>query len=493
MTTPLMDLSLTALAHEIQSGKVTPLDAVEACFARIEERDKALGAVVVICKESALAVAKEQTERMRRGERVGPLAGIPFAVKDLEDAQGLVTSFGCKAIAARNQPAKTSSVQVQRLCAQGAIVVGKTNAPIFGTTILSKNDVFGITRNPWDPMLTPGGSSGGSSSAVAARMMPFATAADGGGSIRCPASFTGLFGMKPTRGIIPMTEGIEFGMDRFLHCVSFGPLTRTVEDAAWLMDVTCGYHPDDPMSVPRPLKSFREAVRSAQKTCTPSKPLKVLFSSDLGFVSYIDPELLSRAKRAAQVFADMGHSIVVEDFGQAVKSILPDPEMRWPLGMGLQEKLMVLPSLSNEEQGQLEKSISLIWAGLEGLEADELGDIYRYSHELNRAIERIFSEFDLLLTPTMPIGPFKAEGPVAIDKFDFPLHVVGFLGVFNMSGHPAASVRLPECSSGADMGGLQIIAPRYQDHMVLEASALFEHLARPFESWPEPCLGTSRI
>ena len=181
---------------------------------------------------------------------------------------------------------------------------------------------------------TPGGSSGGSSSAVAARMVSFATAADGGGSIRNPACFTGCYGLKPTRGLVPMTEGRNFGMERFVHCVSFGPLTRCVEDTALLLDVTAGYHWHDPMSLPKPSVSFRNIVREALTRKQSRRPLKILFSSDFGFVSHVDSDILMEAKKAVQKLESFGHTVVIEEFGKAKYSKLPDLELGWAMAMG---------------------------------------------------------------------------------------------------------------------------------------------------------------
>jgi aspartyl-tRNA(Asn)/glutamyl-tRNA(Gln) amidotransferase subunit A len=148
------------------------------------------------------------------GEQLPPLAGVPIGVKDLEDVGGLPTSYG--AVAFKDNIAADDAPHIERLKAAGAIIIGKTNTPIFGSTAYSKNRLFGTTRNPWDLTRTPGGSSGGSAAAVAARMVPVATAADGGGSIRIPATFTGTFGLKPSFGRVPMTEGYQFGVQKWL-------------------------------------------------------------------------------------------------------------------------------------------------------------------------------------------------------------------------------------------------------------------------------------
>ena len=212
-----MDLDATELAWRIARGALTPTEAVDACLSRLAERDPSINAFTHVCAARARAVAAAQTAALARGEVLGPMAGVPVAVKDLEDVAGLPTSHGCAVFTgAGARPAAASSVQVARLQAAGAIVVGKTNVPVFGSAALCKNLPFGATRNPWDRARTSGGSSGGSAAAVAARIVPLATAADSGGSIRIPAAFCGAFGLKPSFGRIPEQEGAAFGFAKVL-------------------------------------------------------------------------------------------------------------------------------------------------------------------------------------------------------------------------------------------------------------------------------------
>ena len=215
-----MDLTATDLAQCIRSGNITPLASVEACLERIAQLDTSVNAFTLVCAAAALQRARTQTAALARGEIIGPLCGVPLAVKDLEDVKGLPTSHGCKAFTGVHaKPAQASSVQVARLEAAGAIVVGKTNTPIFGSAAYCKNLAFGSTKNPWKLDRTPGGSSGGSAAAVASRMVPLATAADSGGSIRIPAAFTGTFGLKPSFGRIPDGEGSAFGFQKWNPCL----------------------------------------------------------------------------------------------------------------------------------------------------------------------------------------------------------------------------------------------------------------------------------
>ena len=316
-----MDLSLTELCAAIQGGSISPVEAVEASLARIGRLNPAVNAFVFLCPEQARAEAADQAARLAQGEQVGPLAGVPLGVKDLEDVAGLPTSYG--AVPMKDNIAEQDSVVVERLRAAGAIVVGKTNTPIFGSTAFCKNLLYGVTRNPWNLAKTPGGSSGGSSAAIAARMVPLSTAADGGGSIRIPATFVGAFGLKPSFGRVPMTEGEQFGMTKWVDCVHFGPLTRTVADSALFMDTTVGYSPRDPNSLPHPGISYAETVaeaaashRIAALADLPGgegkdiSELRIGWSATLGYISATDPAVLAACEAALEVFRGLGATVV---------------------------------------------------------------------------------------------------------------------------------------------------------------------------------------
>lgn len=296
----------------------------------------------LFCTAQAREEAARQTKVLSDGKAsLGPLAGVPFGVKDLEDVEGLPTSYGAAPL--RDNIAKQDSVVVERLRAAGAIVVGKTNTPLFGSTAYTKNLLYGVTRNPWNLNKTPGGSSGGSSAAIASKMVPLATAADGGGSIRIPATYVGAFGLKPSFGRVPMTEGEQFGMTKWVDCVHFGPLTRTVADAALFMDITVGYSPRDPNSLPHPGISYAETTAVAASTgAIPAlaagktqgvsvEKLRVGWSATLGYISATDPNVLAACEAALDVFRQKGCAIIDLDLN------LIDLGRDWGAAMGAQE------------------------------------------------------------------------------------------------------------------------------------------------------------
>jgi aspartyl-tRNA(Asn)/glutamyl-tRNA(Gln) amidotransferase subunit A len=250
-------LPAETLAAMVRRKELSPVELLEATLARIDEVNPTINAFVQMDADRAMALARAQTERIARGEDLGPLGGLPFGVKELENAEGFLSTSGSRAY--KDRRAEKDDVHVARLKAAGAICLGKTNSPEFGYTCFTSNEVFGTTRNPWNPERTPGGSSGGAAAAIASGMVAVATASDGGGSIRIPACFVGAYGIKPTFGTIPITPG---DMLPWMDTSCFGPIARTVRDAALYLDVTAGYHPADPTSLPRVLYSYLEELEA---------------------------------------------------------------------------------------------------------------------------------------------------------------------------------------------------------------------------------------
>ena len=327
----------------------------------------------------------------------------------------------------RDNVATRDSVQVARLKAAGAIVVGKTNAPEFGYTALTKNLLFGVTRNPWNLAHTPGGSSGGSAAAIAGGVIPLVTASDGGGSVRIPASFTGCFGLKPSYGRIPHESIDLWTMD---DTSVYGPLTRTVEDAALHMDVVVGPHPLDPNSLPHPGISYRDVLRNL-----PSG-LRVGYSPDLGY-AVVQSDIAEIAYDAARVFEEMGHHF------EEVKEGLPELGRDWGMVSAF-ELLGRIGHLLPEREGDFGRSfIRGVKAGRE-MTPELWGNVRRRRAELNRWCEDVFERYDLLLTPTVPFDPPPAKGPFPeeTEGRTQPMAGVGSFTIpFNLSWHPAATVR----------------------------------------------------
>lgn len=466
----LMDLSAVELMRRLRAGEASCTDAVTAALERIAERNPVYNAFVHVCAERALDEARDLDRKIREGHEPGALAGVPVGVKDLEDVAGLPTTFGSLAFA--DNVARTDSVQVARLRAAGAIVVGKTNTPEFGYTAFTHNRLFGTTRNPWNRERTAGGSSGGSAAAIAARMVPLATASDGGGSVRIPACFVGAFGMKPTRGRIPISDADALGMQHWIDTVCYGPITRSVADAALMLDVVSGYDPRDPDSLPAPAERYAEAIRR------PLPRSRILFSRDLGYAR-VQSDVLAAVERAVSRFREMGHEV------EETSLRLPDLGRAWAFLSGAENWAEIKELVSGKEDC-LGRGF---WAGLEAASRMPLLEHARFQREraaLNEELAGLFRSCDLLLTPALPTEAFPARGPLPSEidglALDSPMHAVAFTYPFNMSGHPAATVRAGFSRSGLPVG-LQIVAERHRDDLVLQAAAAFE-AACPMDRWP---------
>jgi aspartyl-tRNA(Asn)/glutamyl-tRNA(Gln) amidotransferase subunit A len=460
------------LAAAIRNGELSPVSLVQSCLDRIDALNPRLNAFVALRREEALEEAVALQKQIVAGKRLGPLAGLPVGVKDLEDVAGLATTYG--SVPFRNYRPTKDSVQVSRLRAAGAIILGKTNTPEFGYTGLTKNLLFGVTRNPWNLERTPGGSSGGSSAAIASGMVPLVTASDGGGSIRIPACYVGAYGLKPTFGRVPVGPLIaERPMLPWIDTVCYGPLTRTVRDAALFLDVVCGPDPSDPDTLPLPGHSYVDTLEAL-----PAK-LPIAVSKGLGYAR-VQHDVWREVEAAIDVFRKLGHTVEVVD------DVFPDLGVDWAL-VASAENYALLAEQVERHRGEWGRAF------LEGLERGKeitpavIGRAQRKRAALHAVLTRIFSRYALLLTPTLPTEAFAAAGPFpkAIDgePITSALGAVAFTYPFNFSGHPAASVRAGFTDAGLP-AGLQIVGPRFRDDLVLQASYAYEQ-ARPWnDRWP---------
>jgi aspartyl-tRNA(Asn)/glutamyl-tRNA(Gln) amidotransferase subunit A len=460
--------SLTDLTRLIASREMSAVELMKVTLKRIEETQDTLRAFCQVGDpDILLAEAANADGRLARNEgRL--LEGIPLGVKELEDALGFRSTHG--SIPFRDDFAEQDSVQVDRLKNAGAIVVGKTNAPEFGHTAITKNLLFGASHNPWGLDWTPGGSSGGSSAAIAGGVLPLATGSDGGGSIRIPASFTGCFGLKVSYGRIPNGPERHWIMgDTAVH----GPLTRTVEDAALHLDVAAGVHPADPNSLPRPAHSYRDILRDL-----PPK-LRIGYSPDLGY-AVVQSDVARVAAEAAQAFAELGHHV------EPIIDGPPEPGLDWGFSGAFELLGRLEPLLADHEQDFGRNFIKGVKTGA-GMTPKAWSEMRLRREELNRWCGDIFERFDLLLTPTVPYDPPLARGPLwrETEGRKQPAANVGsFTMPFNLSWHPAATVRAGMSDLGLPVG-LQIVGPRHRDDLVLQASYAFEQ-ARPWaHHWPD--------
>jgi aspartyl-tRNA(Asn)/glutamyl-tRNA(Gln) amidotransferase subunit A len=460
------------LARAIRRGEISPVELVRDALDRINALNPRLNAFVALRADAALAEAAVLERRIAAKEDVGPLAGLPVGVKDLEDVADMPTTFG--SLPFKEWRPRGDSVQVARLKRAGAIVVGKTNTPEFGYTALSKNLLFGVSRNPWDLERTPGGSSGGSAAAIASGMVPLVTASDGGGSVRIPACYVGAFGMKPSFGRVPVGAREPGNMLPWVDTVCYGPITRTVRDAALFLDAVAGADPSDPDSLPAPGISYAATLEHV-----PAR-LRIAVSKTLGY-GLVQHDVWREVESAVAVFSDLGHHV------ELIDDVLPDLGIEWALVCSAESYALLAPYIE-AHRGEWGRAF------LEGLERGRdvtpefIGKAQRKRALLNEALARIFERYALLLTPTLPTDAFAAAGPMprAIDGVPIPtaLGAVAYTYPFNFSGHPAATVRAGFTDVGLP-AGLQIIAPRHRDDLVLQAAYAYEQAAPWNDQWPQ--------
>jgi aspartyl-tRNA(Asn)/glutamyl-tRNA(Gln) amidotransferase subunit A len=459
--------SATELAARLRSGDLSPVELMRATLDRIAAVNPRLNAFVSMHPaDRLLAEAKNVEARLRRGEAVGPLAGLPLGVKDLEDAVGLPNTHG--SLLFKDHYPERDAIQVERLKRAGAIVIGKTNTPEFGYTAFTTNRVFGTTRNPWNLQRTPGGSSGGSAAAIAGGLVPLATASDGGGSVRIPASYTGLIGLKPSQGRIP------WGPEEMLRgsaTIVSGPLTRTVSDAALWLDVTVGPHPADPYSLPHPGYAYTDVLKQ------PPPMLRIAYTPTLGYARP-ETEVQREVEAALRVLEGAGHRVEPVEFS------IPDVVLDWVCLMSSEDLGAIAPYLKDD---------SLLDPGyLPGLDMGrhttpiDLGRVQRERTQLLRSLERLFSEYDLLATPTTATVAFAAEGPLPFEvegkTVATPGGGIAFTYPFNFSGNPAVSLRAGFNDDRLPVG-LQLVSPRLREDVLLQVAYQYEQ-ARPCRDWP---------
>jgi len=452
-------MSAAEMAAAIRKKKLSPVEVMRAVLARIERVNPALNAFVTLTADQAMKDARAAERALaKKSVTLGPLHGVPFSTKDLVITKGIRTTFGTR-LYADNVPTEDAPM-VERLRAAGAIQLGKTNTPAFGWIGATHNLLFGITRNPWNLDRTPGGSSGGASAAVAAGLGPLAIGTDGGGSIRIPASCAGIFGLKPTFGLIPV-----YPFSAAWSLSHIGPMTRTVTDAALMMNAAAGLDERDAFSAPAPRVDYVKALRQG------IKGLRAAWSSTLGFGRIVDPEVRASCEKAARRFRELGCRVEEVDLGW------PSPKDAWEAIFcgGIAARLA--PSLG-ERRADIDAGLAAIidqaltWGPTRYVQAwfDRLA--------WNEHPRRLFEKYDLLLTPTIACAPFKVglDNPTEIAGTPVePYDWIPFTFPFNMTGHPGASVPCGVTSDKLPVG-LQIVGRRFEDAAVLRAAAAFEQL-----------------
>ncbi|MGB1773591.1 MAG: amidase [Arenicellales bacterium] len=461
MTMDLIRLSARSVRDLLKDRQVSPLELLDALEHRISEVDGAVNALPTLCFERA-------RQRARERDFSGlPLAGIPVAIKDLLPVSGVRTTFG--SMAYRDHIPEASDLLVERIEAAGGIVYAKSNTPEFGAGANTFNDVFGFTRNPWNTALSAAGSSGGSAVALATGMAWLATGSDLGGSLRNPASFCSIVGLRPSQGRIASDPG-ETAFNRLSM---EGPMARNVNDAAMLLDVMAGYDRRDPMSLDDPAESFEEAAISE------NVPPRIAFSPDLG-VTPVDPEVAEICERAALRF---------EELGAHVEKAQPDFS-------GLQDVFQVHRALSfatslgpELEANRDTFKPEIVWNVEKGLAltGQDIMNAMVERSEIYRRANTFFSDFDLILTPATVVPPYPVEQRfvqrVGDHEFSNYIEWCSIAYAFTVLGAPAMSVPCGFTQSGLPVG-LQIAAPLREEARLLAAASALENLLRLSDALP---------
>ena len=447
----------------LDSREVSSVELTEMFLGRIEELNPILNAFLTVCGEEAVASARQADERIGRGDGGGPLLGIPVSIKDLEVTKGIRSTMG--SLAYRDYVPKIDSITSERVRRSGAVILGKTNTPEFGLLGTTENRLGDACRNPWNTDRTSGGSSGGAAAALVAGLCTLATGSDGGGSIRIPASFCGVYGIKPTLGRVAKYGGVGNASPNFTS--QSGPLARNVRDAATLLQALAGYDSRDMTAMREEPPDFVAAVAQSLEG------LRVAWSVDLGYAA-VDAEVARIAAEGARVFEDLG--CVVEE---------PQISLQHPI-----EYFMTIFStgayvsykdLYEQKRGLLTNYVRGNLALGESTTGEEFVKAMLAYQRVRSQADDIMEEYDLLLTPTMSVPAFQVgQFPRVIDgqSVDPRLGYMPYTPVFNLTGQPAASVPCGFTEDGMPIG-LHIVGRRGEEETVLRASAAFEE-ARPW-------------
>jgi len=455
------------LADDVRAGKIRAVDLLDAFVARVERFNDELNAFCFLDLDRARARAAEIDGRVARGEDPGVWAGVPMGVKELVAVEGWPDTHA--SMLYKDNIADHTATEAARLEASGAVLVGLTTSPEYGSVNWTRTYIHGVTRNPWNAERTPGGSSGGSAAAVAVGMMPICTGSDGGGSIRIPASYSGLFGFKVSFGRVGDAGNFDCGLTSVP-----GPMCRSVRDAARYVDAIAGPTDVDPTSLPKP-PSYEDALVSGAAVAR-LRGLRAAWSSTLGF-AVCDPEVEKRAHEAAIALCeDAGVEMVDVDFH------FPRPGQAWAILSNIDVSANHLEAF----KGSQEDVTPVSRAGFEQIErmtGEQVLRAQRRRWELLRAIGDVFDEVDLILTPTTATTAFVAEGPPPLEIAGQSVGGMGsvpYTAPFNISGMPAVSIPAGLSVDGLPCG-LQVVARRHEEELVLACGALAEQ-NRP---WPK--------
>jgi aspartyl-tRNA(Asn)/glutamyl-tRNA(Gln) amidotransferase subunit A len=462
MSEELCLLSASALLEGYRTQTLSPVEVTKAVLARIEALNPRLNAFNLV-SDQALDEAKASEARWSGGQPKGLLDGVPVSIKDIILTRGWPTLRGSKTVDPKG-PWNEDAPATARLREHGAVLIGKTTTPELAWKGVTDSPLHGITRNPWDPTRTAGGSSGGAAAAVASGMAPLAIGTDGGGSVRIPAAFCGIVALKATYGRIPHYPASPYGT--LAHA---GPMTTTVTETALMLDVLSEPDSRDWSALEPPTTSFMDGLD------TGVRGLRIAVSLDLGFGTPVDPEVSHAVTAAARAFGELG--AVVENVDPGITDPVEDFHVLWFAGAAKS-----IEHLTAEQRELLDPGLheicqqGLTYSAQDYLEATNTRML------MGQRMGAFHETYDLLVTPTVPIPAFEAGREVPAGSpsprwtswtpFTYP---------FNMTQQPAASIPCGQTSDGLPIG-LQIVGPRHADAKVLRAARAYE-MAHP---WHRP-------
>lgn len=455
MTTDPALMSAMTLIDHYRRGALSPVEALDACLERVERRDGDLKAFCLLDPEGARDAARESERRWREGRPLGLVDGVPATVKDLVMAKGWVTRRGSRTYPERKAPDGEDAPAVARLREHGAVLVGKTTTPEFGHKGVTDSPLTGVTRNPWNLDRTPGGSSGGAAVAAATGMAPLNIGTDGGGSIRIPASFTGIFGHKPSFGRVP-----SYPASPLASLAHVGPMTRTVADAALMLRVLSEPDIRDWFALPLQGEDFNAGLDEGVKG------MRIAYSPTLNGRS-VDPEVAATVAGAARRFADLGAE--VEEVALTLPGVGEVFQVHWTVGAAA-----LVDTVAEDRRHLLDESMLAAAALGRGVSATDYARAQVARAEIGQRLKAFHRDFDLLVMPTLPLVAFEAgrrnPGTASEDEW---VDWTPFTYPFNLSHQPACSIPCGFSRDGLPIG-LQIVGRMFDDMSVLRAARAFE-------------------
>jgi aspartyl-tRNA(Asn)/glutamyl-tRNA(Gln) amidotransferase subunit A len=454
MKNDLCKLSATDLVRAYAGKRLSPVEVTRAVLERIEKLNPLLNAFCLVDEKQAMENSRQSEKRWAKGSPQGLLDGVPVSIKDLLLTRGWPTLRGSKTIDPKG-PWQDDAPVVARLREHGAVLLGKTTTPEFGWKGVTDGPLTGITRNPWNPKMTPGGSSGGAAAAVASGMGPLALGTDGGGSIRIPCGFTGLFGLKPSFGRVPAWPLSPMGT-----VAHVGPMTRTVSDAALMMNVISQPDARDWHALPYDARDYRIGLDDGVKG------LRIAYSADLGYAK-VDPEIAKLVAKAVKTFAQLGAHVESRDPG--FENAGPLFAAHWFPGAAY-----VVRNTPPRKRALMDKGLLETARLGEKVTMPQYFSAMQQRGALGLLMNRFHESWDLLVTPTLPLAAFEAGREVSnVVKERRWTDWTPFSYPFNLTQQPAATVPCGLTKKGLPVG-LHIVGPRYADALVLRAARAFE-------------------